>query len=141
MNGETSGRLSPELATQLLSSILDGADGTIRLYFTVSTGAVVLFTNLIANAHGAKPVLAILVLSTFAFGGSALFCLRVLLGLVKLRTILAEGIMTSMSLEAVEVKVKEWTEASKKLGKWTEGLFHAGVVLAAIFITVLVFAR
>lgn len=141
MDEERSRRPSADLVIRLLSAVLDGADGTLKLYLTVSTGAVVLFTNLLANSRGPRPILAILVLSTFAFGGSALVCLRLLLGLVKLRTILAEAFLTGMTLEAAEGKIRQWKKQMQRPAKWTEGLFYAGVGLAAIFVAAIVAAR
>jgi hypothetical protein len=71
---------------------LDETGGILKLYFTLSTGAVVLFTNLLVQSHVSSLVSAPLALSIFAFGGEAVLCLRILSALVQYRTIFGNAL-------------------------------------------------
>src|SRR5437660_12222884 len=97
-------QLDPDLAFRLLTSALDESTGLLKLYFTLSTGAVVLFINLLVQSHTSKFVATPLALSIVSFGAEAAVCLRFLLVLLNYRVILADAITTGASTETVKQK-------------------------------------
>src|SRR5438034_5585856 len=121
-----------EFAFRLLTSALDEFAGLLKLYFTLSTGAVVLFINLLAQSHTSKLVASPLALSIMAFGAEATVCLRFLFVLLNYRTILANAITTGASPDTVKQKLDVWGKRAKKQGRLLEGLFWAGMIFALI---------
>ena len=141
MEKEQASHPNPEIVTRLMTSVLDESAGTLKLYFTVSTGALVLFTNLLAGSHAPRPILAALAFSIFSFGASALFCLRLLLGVLKLRVMFVEAISVGESTQSMEGKIRVWSGEMKKYGKRMEWLFYIGVASAAVFVAAIVAVR
>ncbi len=130
-----------EFAMRLLMSTLDEASGTLKLYFTLSTGGVVLFVNLLAASRASRLVLIPLALSIFAFGLAAALCLRVLLALTKPRSLLGDALATGASESELKAKLDAWGAESKKPAKWMERPFWAGMVFAAIFVIAVIVVR
>jgi|SRR5882762_1947875 len=123
-----------ELGFRLLTSALDEAAGLFKLYFTLSTGAVVLFINLLVQSHASKLVAAPLALSIVAFGAEAAICLRLLSALLNFRVILGGGFTTGASPESVQQKMDEWRKRSMKQGRWLERFFWIGMAFALLFV-------
>jgi len=130
-----------EFATRLFMSVLDEASGTLKLYFTLSTGAVVLFVNLLVASHMPRLVLIPLALSIFAFGLAATFCLRVLLALTKPRSLMIHALGTGASESDLKTQLDAWSREAAKQAKWMERLFWAGMVFAAIFVVAVIVVR
>ncbi len=131
----------PEFATRLLTSFMEEVSGTLKLYFTLSTGAVVLFVNLLAGSHAPRLALIPLALSIFAFGLAAVFCLRLLLALTKPRSLMLDALASGASESELKTKLDAWSAKTKKPAKWMEWLFLAGMAFAAIFVVVIVVVR
>jgi len=130
-----------ELVFRLLTSALDEGAGVLKLYFTLSTGAVVLFTNLLVQSRTSKLVAAPLAVSIVAFGVEAAICLRLLMALVKVRSILADGIATGAPPETVKKKMDGWNKRAKKQGRLLEWFFWTGMAFALIFVASVLWAR
>lgn len=130
-----------ELVTQMFSSVLTEASGTLKLYFTLSTGAVVVFVNLLATSHAPRLVLVPLSLSILAFGLAAVFCLHVLSGLMHFRLLITGAVITRPPLSDFKTQIDAWTGTVRKQAKRMERLFWAGMAFAAIFVTTLVAVR
>jgi|SRR5882762_5321234 len=135
-------RPTPELAARFGSEIIGETVGALKLYFTVSTGALVLFINIVTASHAPRLILMLLTLSIFAFGGSSLFCLRLLIGLLQLRVMMVDAILSpEVTMADVHGKIDVWSRAMRKLSKPMEALFFVGVGLSAVFVAVLVLNR
>jgi hypothetical protein len=130
-----------ELVSRMNMSALDEASGVLKLYFTLSTGAVVLFTNLLVQSHVSRFLAIPLALSIFAFGGEAALSLRLLLGLAGYRLILGNAFATGIAVEALQKQVDDWAKRHTKQAKWLERLFWAGMAFAVIFVALIVFVR
>ncbi len=130
-----------EFGFRLLTSTLDEAASVLKLYFTLSTGAVVLFINLLVQSRASKLVAAPLALSIVTFGAEAAVCLRLLVAMLNFRRILGTAITTGASPDKVEQQMDEWGKRAKKYGQWLEGLFWAGMAFALLFVAVVVLGR
>ncbi len=130
-----------EVATRMLMSALDEASGALKLYFTLSTGAVVLFANLLAASHARRLVLIPLALSIFSFGLAAIFSLRLVLALANWRMVMTGALTTGASESELKAKLDAWGSAARKQGKRMELLFRAGMAFAAVFVVAVVAVR
>lgn len=131
-----------ELAARALMSFMGEVSGTLKLYFTLSTGAVVLFVNLLAASHAPRFVLIPLALSILAFGLAAAFCLRVLLALTEPWSLLIDALASGASESDLKTKLDAWSaQAVKPPAKRMERLFWTGMVFAAIFVVAVIVVR
>jgi hypothetical protein len=129
-----------EIGFRLLTSGLDELAGVMKLYFTLCTGAVVLFINLLVQSRTSKLVAAPLALSIVVFSAEAAICLRLLLGLMSFRLILADAITTG-ALPEMHQKLEAWLKELKRPAHLLEGLFWTGMAFALIFVVAIVFGR
>lgn len=130
-----------EFTFRLLTSTLSDAAGLLKLYFTLSTGAVVLFINLLVQSRTSKIVAGPLALSIVAFGAESVFCLRLLQAFVRYQTILADALSTGAPPDTVRAKMADWGKQANKYGRWLERFFWAGMALAVIFVVLFIFGR
>ena len=93
--------LGDETQTRILFAPLDEAGKFVRLILGLSTGAVVLFTNLLVSAKFPRWLLAILAASLLAFGLSAIMCLVVMFKLLETRGLYAK-VFTTVERERLE---------------------------------------
>jgi inner membrane protein involved in colicin E2 resistance len=125
-----------------VSRALDGATGALKLYFSLSTGAVVLFANHLARAHFLWPVLVPLAASILCFGFTASWRLCLLLASGNVRIIMGRGIADEKApMENVRKGVRAWQKEARERAKWMGLLFWAGMAFAAIFVVVVVVVR
>lgn len=133
-NAQTSAGLrNPELILRVVLSLLDEMSATLKLYFGLSTGAVVLSVNLLAGSHAPRLVRIPLALSIFAFGFAATRCLRVLLSLVGFRMLMARAASAAPdnALVEAEKQIADWAATARKQAKWMERLFWEVMPFAA----------
>jgi hypothetical protein len=138
--------LEPEerarIALEVWQKAVDDATGGLKLYFGLSTGAVVLFVNLLARVELSRVVLAPLAASILCFGFAAAWCLRVLMALSRVRIIMVQAILSqNETAESIQKRVKDWEKKAQKPAKWMERLFWAGMAFAAIFVVAVLVAR
>jgi len=103
-----------EIATRLFMSVLDESGSVLKLHFTLSTGAVVLFVNVLAASHAGRLVLVPLVLSIYAFGIAALLYLGLLWSLVSFRKILTDAVLKGITAQAVKQQLDNGTPKLRK---------------------------
>ncbi|HXW55524.1 MAG TPA: hypothetical protein VEJ67_07240 [Candidatus Cybelea sp.] len=126
----------------LLNPVLDDTSGVLKLYFTLSTGAVVLFINLLAQIRTGKIALTLpLALSIFSFGGASVLCFRVLWGLVRYRQILVHAIATEQTPDSVKKAMDAWNKRATRHLIWLQVLFLAGMVFGGLFVVAILCAR
>ncbi len=130
-----------EVATRMFMSVLDEGSGVLKLYFTLSTGAVVLFVNLLATSHARRLVLIPLALSICWFGLAAAFCLRLLLALVNFRLLMTNALTTGASVSELKTSLDAWSSNARKQRKRMELLFWAGMAFTVIFVVAVVAVR
>jgi hypothetical protein len=134
-------QLNREIVLRLYTPVLDEMSGLLKFYFTLSTGAVVLFTNLFVQSHSPRLVSVPLVLSILAFGTEAAFCLRLLLSLASFRLILTSAVLIGEATETAEGRIDAWRKRAMKQGQWLERLFWVGMALAGIFVVAVFLGR
>lgn len=130
-----------DYVSKLFFSMLDDINNLLRLYFTLSTGAIVLFITVLAQLRASRIVLAPLVVSTFLFGLEALLCLRLLSHIITLRQTFAQAAMQKLPGEELKKKLDVWIPNVNKTGKWTERIFMASIIFAALFVLALLVVR
>lgn len=130
-----------DYVSELFFSMLDDINNLLRLYFTLSTGAIVLFITVLAQLKASRLVLAPLVVSTFLFGAEALLCLRLLSHIITVRQTFAQAAVKNMPSEELKKQLDVWTPKVNKTGKRTERIFMAGIIFAALFVLALFLAR
>jgi len=130
-----------EIATRLFMSVLDESGSVLKLHFTLSTGAVVLFVNVLAASHAGRLVLVPLVLSIYAFGIAALLYLGLLWSLVSFRKILTDAVLKGITAQAVKQQLDKWDTETEEKAKWAKRMFAAGMVLAGIFVIAIFVVR
>lgn len=130
-----------DIAVRMLASALDDVSGTLKLYFTLSTGAVVLFINVLIKSAVHKPILMLLALSIFAFAIAAALCLRMLLAMTGPRLLLANALASGEPESELRRKLTDWGNQVKKRGWIMEGLFWLGMASAAAFVIAVVLTR
>jgi hypothetical protein len=117
----------------LLTSLLNEVAGLLKLQLGLQTWAVVLFVKVLIDVHSPKLVLTALVLSALLFGGSALWCLEQLLGLVQLRATMFRH--WAGDKDAIfDVDYKSWEANIRHSGKWMYRSFLLAILFAVIFI-------
>jgi cytochrome b subunit of formate dehydrogenase len=115
-------------------SALDETGGVLKLYFTLTTGAVILFVCLLAAAESPRIVLLPLAVSVIAFAIAATHCLHVLIALIDFRILVLGAVASDASESEVERKITDWSAEAGKVAKQMERLFRVGLVFAAIFV-------
>lgn len=129
-----------------LMAAMDGFSGTLKIFFALDAGAVVLFVNLLAKMHEPALVLIPLDLSIFSFGTAAILTVPAFLSLAKFHENLA--IMIANEAQGVtdwqgiyKRDVEAWEKRYGNKLKWMGRIFDAGVVFAGVFVLVITFAR
>jgi hypothetical protein len=128
--------LSEDVEYRIVFGPLEEGAKFVRLILGLSTGAVVLFTNLLVSARLSRFTLAILAVSILAFGLSAIFCLLVMFKLLTARAIHAKAIMqeprekAEMFRRDLDALVEQTTGLAVKL-LWSLG---SAILFATLFV-------
>lgn len=127
--------------TRMFMSTLDEWSGTLKLFFILSTGAVVLLVPLVVAYHGPRLAQTFLALSILSFGIGSSSCLNLLMGLVNFRGLVTTALVTGMSELEVMDKLIAWDKEMKKQGKRVQVLLLAGMLFAALFVAMIVIMK
>ncbi|MFQ5799893.1 MAG: hypothetical protein ACE5H0_14540 [Bacteroidota bacterium] len=129
-------QISQETLVEIFFAPIEEMGRMVRLVLGLSAGAIVLFVNLLSNIQVDRWVSAFLVASVLSFGAATAWCLRVFLSLLRLRTIIAEGIQDESESwrENVERNINSLKDEMTQDAKTVYYFFVAGIVLAAIFV-------
>jgi hypothetical protein len=130
-------------ALKLLVSVLDESASLFKLYLGLDTGALVLFVKVLTDAQLPAIVLTALAISTFLFGLSALICLRLLIGLVDLRTRMANEIVNTDPnwQQKLDADLQKWQKEMKSAGKTMQWTFGLAILFAGIFVVGILIAH
>ncbi len=131
--------VSQEKLVEIFSAPIEEMGKIVRLVLGLSTGAIVLFVNLLSSIQVDRWVSAFLVASVLSFGLTAIWCMRILLSLLGARTVITEGIQDESESWRVNVeqKIHSLKQEMTQDSKWIYYFFRAGVVFAATFIVLL----
>jgi hypothetical protein len=123
-------------ALKLLVSLLDESASLFKLYLGLDTGAVVLFVKVLTDVHSSTIVLTALAISTLLFGLSALMCLKLLAGILKIRTRMVTEIVNTTPnwQQQLDSDIKKWQTDMKSAGKKMEWVFGLAILFAGIFV-------
>jgi hypothetical protein len=135
--------VSPEKTIDVLLAPVEELSKLLRLALGLSTGAVVLFLNLLNTAHARRGALAVLGAAIFSFGIAGTFCLRVLLRLVEARTVLSRGILEQMTTGESKTfdRLAAWQRKARRDSIVFAFFFDAGLFSAALFVLFLLVGR
>ncbi len=136
--------VSEEKRVDLLLAPIEELGKYFRLVLGLSTGAVVLFVNLLNTTRIQRGVAAILVTSIFSFGMAAMVCLHLVARLVQVRAILAHGVREDKELghtKTADQELKDWEKSAGREGKILMYCFNVGIFSASMFILFLVITR
>lgn len=135
--------LSEETQVRIVFAPLEEAGKLVRLVLGLSTGAVVLFTNLLASAKFPRWLLAILLASLLMFGLSAVMCLFIMFKLLEARAIFAK-IFTEESMEGAgrfKPLADSLVESVTVFAARLMLCLGAAILFAATFVIALLFAQ
>jgi len=107
-----------------------------KLLLGLSTGAVVLFINIVISLHSARWISAFLVISAISFGVAAVCCLRLLMRIIEIETIMVEAIQdTAEDWRSKYVpRVVRCTEQTTYNAAALQVFFVTGIAFAALFL-------
>lgn len=135
--------LSDDKRIDLLLAPVHEMASFYKLLLGLSTGAVVVFVNLLNGIHVRMWITSLLILAIVCFGVAAALCLRLMMHLVEVHSLVAESaqkqIVEPQNLEAVQLLVllNKFEKMADALGL----IFVAGVALSAIFVIALWIVR
>jgi hypothetical protein len=112
-----------------------------RLLLGLSTGAVVVFVNLLNGIHARRWITLLLVLAIICFGASAALCLRLLMHLVEVHSLVAEWIRKPVEERQNGEPFQVLLGKSERMADALGFIFAAGVALSAFFVIALWIVR
>jgi hypothetical protein len=135
--------LSEETQVRIVFAPLEEAGKFVRLILGLSTGAVVLFTNLLVSAKVPRWLLAILAASLVAFALSAAMCLFIIFKLLETRALFAKIFTEESEVGAGRFKplVDSLVESLTVLAARLVLCLGAAILFAATFVIALLFAH
>lgn len=135
--------LSEEKQMEIVLAPLEEAGKFVRLVLGLSTGAVVLFTNLAVSAQFSRWLRVMLVASLLMFGLAAVQCLFIFFRFLETRAIFAKSFTAETEKEArsYQPKLDALVETVTTLAARLMLLLAAGILFAVAFVTSLVFVR
>ena len=134
--------LSEETQVRIVFAPPEEAGKFVRLILGLSTGAVVLFTNLLISAKFSRWLLAILAASLVMFGLSAAMCLFIIFKLLETRALFVK-IFTEESKEGAgrfKPLIDSAVESVTVLAARLVLCLGAAIFFAAAFVIALLFA-
>ncbi len=132
-----------EKAVDAIFSALTELAAALKLIFGVSTGAVVLFVNLLVGGRFPRAVSCILVASILCFAFAAIRCLNFHFSLVQVRIIMAQGLIDQKPdfPGRFQSEMAKWQQITVKIGKLLNLSFTLGFLFAAAFALAFLFVR
>lgn len=131
------------IAIDMLREGFREVGSVVRLVFGLSTGAVVLFVNVLVYLHTYWWLLALLALAIVSFGVLAIRCLFILLDFanfsMKMAALLVDSTGDWQSKTTVELST--WQENAKAKGFAAQRMFVFAVMLTAAFVAGLILTK
>lgn len=135
--------LSDDKRMDLLLAPVHEMASFYRLLLGLSTGAVVVFVNLLSGIQTRRWITLLLVLAIICFGAAAALCLRLLMHLVEVHSVVAEWIQKPIeerqNVEPFQLQVL--LHKSEGMADALGLIFVAGVAFSAIFVIALWMVR
>lgn len=126
-----------------LEATLEAGNKFYGLVLALSTGAVVLFVNLLVAVRAPRWILWILGLAIISFGLAAVLSLRVLFFFLQLRLVLGDAFVSQRddAAQTLQSKVDELKKKLKCEARFLEPFFYAAIFFAFIFVLALLVTR
>ena len=130
-----------ETVTPESLALIDHYSGLMKLYFTICTGAVVLFVNAIFIAHVSLWALFLLAASTFSFGLTALLCLSLMTELISFRREMVEAAIRGAVPSEFNQRIDDWNLHISGTVRIMARIFNIAIIFAAASIAAVCVTR